>query len=45
MKSDTGTSDAGAVKVTKDGKTTSVPAVSTETYRNLMQQRIEIVPY
>jgi hypothetical protein len=44
LKTVSGTSNADSVKVTRDGKTTGVPAISTETYRNFMQQRIEIVP-
>jgi hypothetical protein len=37
--------DAGAVTVNRgNGSTTKVPTTSTESYRNLMQQRIQIVP-
>jgi hypothetical protein len=44
LKTVSGESGADTVKVTRDGKTSGVPAISTETYRNFMQQRIEIVP-
>jgi hypothetical protein len=46
LKNETGKSDqqAGAVRVTRDGKTTKVPAISTETYRSLIQPTIRLAP-
>lgn len=34
--------DAGTVKVTRGGKTTDVPAMGTETYRNMLQPKVII---